>query len=124
MVLFIFIYLLRTTTLCIYTTATRLNPALWHSIQEHLLWFTPPFFNPLPEEPFMYRSAVKKTLILASGVLYLVHLRAATFCVAALRVSLALHRKPSTTKHTDFLTLIKSRYDKIEYSFWRRIKIF
>ena len=77
----------------------------------------PSFFHPLPQEPFRYRSTVETTLILANGVLYLVHLRAASFCVAPLRVSLALHRTPSTTKHTDFLTLIKSGLDKIKKFF-------
>jgi hypothetical protein len=68
----------------------------------------------LPREPFRYRSALETTLILANGVLYLVKLRAVGFCVAQSRVSLALYRIPSTTKHTDFLNnknaaLIKSK---------------
>jgi hypothetical protein len=64
----------------------------------------PTVCNPLPREPFRYRSTVETTLILANGDLYLVQLRAVGFCVAQSRVSLASHRTPRTTKHKDFLT--------------------
>lgn len=104
--LFIFIHLPRTTILCIYTRQLldQIQRNCIECILEHLLRFTPPFFHPLPQEPFRYRSTVETTLILANGVLYLVQLRAASFCVAALRAGLTLPRTPSTTEHTDFLT--------------------